>query len=49
LVLSESKKALSWCGLPDFWCTFFGGGIAGAASVFANTPVDVIKTNMQGL
>jgi len=29
--------------------TFLSGGIAGAASVFANTPVDVVKTNMQGL
>jgi len=29
--------------------SFFAGGIAGAASVFANTPVDVVKTNMQGL
>ena len=25
------------------------GGIAGAASVFGNTPVDVVKTRMQGL
>lgn len=29
--------------------TFFIGGIAGAASVFGNTPVDVVKTRMQGL
>jgi solute carrier family 25 citrate transporter 1 len=29
--------------------TFFSGAIAGAASVFANTPVDVVKTQMQGL
>ncbi|XP_047136736.1 tricarboxylate transport protein B, mitochondrial isoform X1 [Hydra vulgaris] len=29
--------------------TFFIGGIAGAASVFGNTPIDVIKTRMQGL
>lgn len=29
--------------------SFFAGGLAGAASVFANTPVDVVKTNMQGL
>ena len=27
--------------------TFFIGGIAGAASVFGNTPVDVVKTRMQ--
>ncbi len=25
------------------------GGLAGAASVYANTPVDVVKTKMQGL
>ncbi|XP_031568715.1 tricarboxylate transport protein, mitochondrial-like [Actinia tenebrosa] len=29
--------------------TFIIGGIAGAASVFGNTPVDVVKTRMQGL
>lgn len=29
--------------------TFISGGIAGAASVYANTPVDVVKTNMQGI
>lgn len=29
--------------------TFISGAIAGAASVFANTPVDVVKTQMQGL
>jgi len=27
----------------------FAGGIAGAASVFGNTPIDVVKTRMQGL
>lgn len=29
--------------------TLISGAIAGAASVFANTPIDVIKTKMQGL
>jgi len=29
--------------------TFFSGGVAGAASVFGNTPLDVVKTRMQGL
>jgi len=29
--------------------SFLAGGLAGAASVFANTPVDVVKTQMQGL
>ena len=27
--------------------TFCIGGLAGAASVFGNTPVDVVKTRMQ--
>lgn len=27
--------------------TFTIGGIAGAASVFGNTPIDVVKTRMQ--
>jgi len=29
--------------------SLFAGGVAGAASVFGNTPIDVIKTRMQGL
>lgn len=29
--------------------TFCAGGMAGAASVFGNTPIDVVKTRMQGL
>eukprot|EP01108_Squamamoeba_japonica_P006610 TRINITY_DN5400_c0_g1_i1.p1 TRINITY_DN5400_c0_g1~~TRINITY_DN5400_c0_g1_i1.p1 ORF type:complete len:319 (+),score=95.38 TRINITY_DN5400_c0_g1_i1:63-1019(+) len=29
--------------------SMFSGGVAGAASVFGNTPIDVIKTKMQGL
>jgi solute carrier family 25 citrate transporter 1 len=35
--------------LPELACLLIGGGMAGAASVLANTPVDVIKTRMQGL
>jgi len=31
------------------WVTGLFGAIAGAASVFGNTPIDVIKTKMQGL
>jgi len=29
--------------------TMISGAIAGAASVFGNTPIDVVKTRMQGL
>jgi len=29
--------------------TFLAGGVAGAASVAGNNPIDVVKTNMQGL
>jgi len=36
-------------GMNNVWANLIGGGLAGAASVFANTPVDVIKTMMQGL
>jgi len=43
LVKNTSGKA------TDVSVTFFSGAIAGAASVFANTPVDVVKTQMQGL
>ncbi|CAD8134728.1 unnamed protein product [Paramecium pentaurelia] len=35
--------------LPEPVVLLFSGGIAGAASVMCNTPVDVIKTQMQGL
>eukprot|EP00054_Salpingoeca_dolichothecata_P021972 m.142386 g.142386 ORF g.142386 m.142386 type:complete len:334 (-) comp24183_c0_seq7:109-1110(-) len=31
------------------WQTLICGGVAGAVSVFGNTPIDVIKTRMQGL
>jgi len=34
---------------PFWWESFLSGGLAGAASVFGNTPIDVIKTRMQGL
>lgn len=27
--------------------TFLSGGLAGAASVFGNTPIDVVKTRLQ--
>jgi len=34
--------------VPKLWTGVFGA-IAGAASVYGNTPVDVVKTRMQGL
>ena len=34
--------------VPKLWTGLFGA-IAGAASVYGNTPVDVVKTRMQGL
>ena len=30
-------------------CDLIAGGFAGAVSVFANNPIDVIKTKMQGV
>lgn len=35
--------------LPFPIMTILAGGTAGAASVLGNTPVDVVKTQMQGL
>jgi len=32
--------------IGSLW-TFCSGGVAGAASVFGNTPIDVVKTRMQ--
>eukprot|EP01103_Thecamoeba_quadrilineata_P019462 TRINITY_DN7898_c0_g1_i1.p1 TRINITY_DN7898_c0_g1~~TRINITY_DN7898_c0_g1_i1.p1 ORF type:complete len:298 (-),score=53.94 TRINITY_DN7898_c0_g1_i1:40-933(-) len=39
----EKNRRLTW------YETFFSGVVAGAASVFGNTPIDVVKTRMQGL
>lgn len=51
LVYEDTKKFMlaNFGFLPTVVNMLISGGIAGAASVFANTPVDVIKTNMQGL
>lgn len=52
LVYEEAKKYIAeWTGSKpsDTLVTFLSGGLAGAASVYANTPVDVVKTQMQGL
>lgn len=35
--------------LPSHHTLHFQGAIAGAASVYGNTPIDVVKTRMQGL
>lgn len=42
------KKGDSTVQVPKILVGFFGA-IAGAASVFGNTPIDVVKTRMQGL
>jgi solute carrier family 25 citrate transporter 1 len=49
VVYDKVVKALSNGQEPLVWHTLTAGGVAGAASVFGNTPVDVIKTKMQGL
>lgn len=52
LVYDESKDHIAkFLGLDvkSTLVSFLAGGLAGAASVFANTPVDVVKTQMQGL
>ena len=48
MVYEDSKKVLN-AYLPNSLAMFLAGGIAGAASVMGNNPIDVIKTNMQGL
>eukprot|EP01116_Phalansterium_solitarium_P000391 TRINITY_DN10261_c0_g1_i1.p1 TRINITY_DN10261_c0_g1~~TRINITY_DN10261_c0_g1_i1.p1 ORF type:complete len:299 (-),score=45.38 TRINITY_DN10261_c0_g1_i1:201-1097(-) len=51
LVVEEAKKA--WASVtgrtPGPLGTACCGAVAGAASVFANNPIDVVKTKMQGL
>lgn len=47
-VYDDSKKILDNY-MPAQLSTFISGGIAGAASVIGNNPIDVVKTNMQGL
>jgi len=42
------SNGTSVANLP-FYQTFLAGAVAGAASVFGNTPIDVVKTRMQGL
>ena len=47
-VYEDTKNYLN-AYLPSSLAMFIAGGIAGAASVMGNNPIDVIKTNMQGL
>merc|ERR1712050_158149 len=47
LVYNDSKKLLDNYIHPTA-ATMISGGFAGFCSVYANTPVDVVKTNMQG-
>jgi solute carrier family 25 citrate transporter 1 len=50
LVFEEIKKRLiDQDGQLSVWKSLFGGATAGAVSVFVNNPLDVVKTQMQGL
>jgi solute carrier family 25 citrate transporter 1 len=51
LVYGEIKAWLdkSMPNSPLTFRTAFSGAVAGAASVFGNTPIDVVKTKVQGL
>jgi len=49
LVYTDSAKFLSDYISTKMICDLIAGGFAGAVSVFANNPIDVIKTKMQGV
>ncbi|CAD8159214.1 unnamed protein product [Paramecium octaurelia] len=51
VVFEDTKKLIqkTFTFLPEPVILLLSGGVAGAASVMCNTPVDVIKTQMQGL
>lgn len=49
LVYTDSAKFLSDYISYKMLCDLIAGGFAGAVSVFANNPIDVIKTKMQGV
>ncbi len=49
LVYNETKEITHKYIPVKFLADFIAGGLAGACSVIANNPIDVVKTNMQGL
>lgn len=51
LVYDETKSLIEkyFNFLPKAAILMLSGGMAGAVNVFANGPIDVVKTNMQGL
>ena len=51
LVYDETKKFIekNFAFLPKVVILMLSGGMAGAVNVYANGPIDVVKTNMQGL
>ena len=49
LVYTDSAAFLSNYITAKMFCDLIAGGFAGAVSVFANNPIDVIKTKMQGV
>jgi len=51
LVYDETKSLIEkhFGFLPKAAILMLSGGMAGAVNVFANGPIDVVKTNMQGL
>lgn len=49
LVYTDSAAFLSDYIHTKVICDLIAGGFAGAVSVYANNPIDVIKTKMQGV
>ena len=49
LVFEDTQRALNRYLSYKVIVDLLAGAIAGAASVFVNNPIDVVKTNMQGL
>ncbi len=49
LVYEDSKKIIGKYVPWSFITNFLAGSVAGLVSVMANNPIDVVKTNMQGL